>query len=166
MNYFTPGQTYIFRSRIDENLTKVISIEFDAAGNATIMLTNDSVLPEDKAANYFFGPNNEFQFEEQINTIIITGDLSNYWYIYFNNPEHQSDNAATVGGTNLTVSCTCKKGSAPEAYCDVAWTLQNDILCPTCVPNISCEECNEPKWSNNPVNSTSLVVKASSIMIY
>lgn len=43
MNYYTPGQTYIFRSRIDENQTKVISIVFDEAANATIFINLSSV---------------------------------------------------------------------------------------------------------------------------
>jgi hypothetical protein len=165
MNYFTPGQTYIFRSRIDENQIKVISIVFDEAGNATIVITSDSVLPEDKAANYFFGPNDEFRFDEQANTILIIGELSNYWFIYFDNPGHQSDNATTVGGPDVKVSCDCKKGSGSDPKCDVAWTLENDMLCPSCVPQASCEDCKDPKWSTSPVNSTSVLVKASTIMI-
>ncbi|MCC6182683.1 MAG: hypothetical protein IT237_12705 [Bacteroidia bacterium] len=165
MNYYTPGQTYIFRSRIDENQTKVISIVFDEAANATIFITVDSVLPVDESANFFFGPSAEFQFNEQSNAILITGDLSNYWYIYFDNPDHQSDNATTVGGPNVTVTCNCKKSMGPDPACEVSWVLENDMLCATCVPNGSCEDCKEPKWSSGIVNTTSIIVKASTILI-
>lgn len=170
MNYFDPNETYVFRSRINETQTKVISVVFDEGGNATIVISSDSVLPGDIPAEWLFAPDDEYQINEQEGTITISGDLSTYWFIYFNNPGHESDNASAVGGGTITVTCDCKTGSGANPTCIVSVfkTPGEPSVCISCEVGPTCETCKDPKWSSSTSptpTSTSLLIKANSIDI-
>lgn len=162
MNYFTPGQPYIFRC-LGTNQTNVITVIFDAAANASVTITQDSILPTDKEANYLFAPTSDYTFDSANSEFEIIGDLEKFWYIYFDNPSHNYDNATVAKEEpkkKLTVSCTCKAAGS----CNVSSTVQGDMVCIDCIVAADCQNCNSPKWDKTMnVNSLSVLIKAESI---
>ncbi|MCF8428588.1 MAG: hypothetical protein K9G64_00540 [Bacteroidia bacterium] len=163
MNYFIPGQSYIFRC-LGTNQTNVITVIFDAAANASVTITQDSILPTDKEANYLFAPTSDYTFDSANSEFEITGDLEKFWYIYFDNPSHNYDNATVAKEEpkkKLTVSCSCKSGSGT---CSVSYSVEGDMVCTDCIVAGECMACNSPKWDKTMnVNSTSVLIKAENI---
>ncbi len=166
MNYITPGQVYTFRSlNLDGNSTNVISIEFDNNANASVTISGDSVLPADELAAYIFAPSSEWNVDSVNGTLNLNGNLNNYWFIYFDNPNTNYDNAsATGGGSQITITCAYKKGTGK---CKPSGSLEGDMACYTCVPkSTDCDECKEPVYSNSSSGLyLTVCVKAESIQI-
>lgn len=166
MSYFIPGQIYTFRSlNPAENITNVISIEFDDDANASVTISSDSVLPSDILANYVFAPEDQMEFNPATSILSLTGDLNKFWFIYFDNPNVNYDNAsATGGGNDITVSCSCKKGSGT---CTANGGIQDGVLCVSCNPDSSaCENCKEPVYTNSDTGIyLSVCIKAESVQI-
>jgi hypothetical protein len=165
MNYFTPGLPYIFRS-LGTTQTNVITVVFDAAANASVTITQDSILPNDKEAIYLFAPANDYTFNQANSEFEINADLEKFWYIYFDNPSHNYDNATVAKEEpkkKLTVTCTCKTGAGS---CNVTASIDGDKICTECVVAGECMGCNEPKWDRTMnVDSMSVLIKAESIVI-
>lgn len=170
-NYFTPGQQYVFRSIIPGGQTRVITIVFDANGNATLSSSLVAIDPSDKWASWSFTPSDETNFDATTNTFNITQNLDKYILISFTDPTHTQ--ATPLGG--ITISCTCTKqlpNSNPPPAPDCTPSAQStgpNCFCYTCTVNATCAACKQSNGSSSgPINPNKpydkyLIIKANSL---
>jgi hypothetical protein len=167
-NYYQPGTSYTYRSlkATGNNSTSVLTVVFDANGNATVTRNESTSTASDKQVFQVLAPLTEVSTRTNSSdgkgALDITGDLSKYWAISFDNPTA----ARTENG--ITIECNCKLGS-DGAKCSVSYLQQGNNLNATCVQESGCQTCEMKTTvvkdkSGNMVGGV-LLLKANSVAI-
>jgi hypothetical protein len=157
--YYTPGQVYTFRNKIDDTHTLQANVLFDAAGNATVTKTTVNTQESDRNYSAIFASHDKIEFTEN-SSIKLVGSTNEFWAIEFTN---EVDNASPVGGGTLTASCPCKKGKANCTVSRIKAGTGYNIWCDT---GLECDVCGEMQFSRptGETTATILVIQAKSII--
>lgn len=164
-SYYTPGQNYSLRNKIDATHAMKINIIYDTSGNATISKTIVSALSSDKYNSFIFCDVNRMNYNEESNCADFTEELLDFWVIDL---ETIVEDAVPLGGGKC-FSCPCAKklkGAIDAGTCDVLYIREGNTFNFSCEVAATCEECGKLEVSSgNGSNSTNqiLIIQANSV---
>ena len=104
-SYYTPGQTYTFRNKINETQCIKVDVVFDANGNATVSKSLVAAETTDKANSFVFCEDTRVTFDESANTFKFNGPLTDFFVINLDNVNQES---APIATGSLCIICDCK----------------------------------------------------------
>lgn len=163
--YFQPGVSYVYRSINPAGGTSVLTIVFDTDGNAAIARNQVASTANDRQLFQVLAPLDEISSStnsaDGSGEVGISGSLSNYWVISFDNPT--TDARPT---NSITIDCNCKLG-AEGAKCSVSYVQQGNSLNATCVQEAGCQTCEMKTTVNKDkrIVGCSLLLKANSVVL-
>jgi len=168
-SYYTPGQTYTFRNKINANQCIKVDVVFDANGNATVSKSLVAAETTDKANSFVFGPENEVEYNSSTSTIRYQNSADNYFVLNLNTTDFDSE-APTANG-EATITCSCKEFKVENVgNCKIDSQTNGGIICVFCANENGCTECWPPKvtiknssgvFTN--INHQVLIIKANNI---
>lgn len=165
-SYYTPGQVYSIRNKIDDTHTLKVEFVFDASGNATITKTMVSSISSDKTQSAIFCDDERMNLSTETGCVTFNGDLTNFWVI---NIENVDNSSAPLGG-GICFKCPCKEQMDPKvAGGDCKVSDMNDggsLHNLTCVVTATCMTCGELKSQTDNgiiVTDQMLIIQANSI---
>ncbi len=168
-DYYTPGESYAFRSRSlsTPNKTHIIHVRFDAQGKAYLRRSTEDAQSDDIPQLHIMVMEEEcfYTFEgiEKI-TIEIRGELSNYWLIPVDGNGQPQNLSAHGNDNSVEVICHCVYG---DGTCSVAFHTgdRRRSACMTCVPNVGCMDCRMQikKGKGLIIEGGAVLLKASSV---
>jgi hypothetical protein len=166
--YYEPGiaQTYRSLKASASNRASVLTVVFDAGGNATVSRSESDSHAGDKQRFQVLAPVTEVSLRSNSSDgngeVDINGDRSKYWAVAFDGP------SAERTGNSVLVECLCKVGS-DGATCSVSFVKQGNSLNANCVQEAGCQTCEMKttvvKDKSEKITGGVLLLKANSVTI-
>ena len=164
--WYQVGEDYQFRSKSESNpeRTYVLSIVYDAGGNAVITKTIESNQSKDKVSSWYFGPSGDLAVNSSVNHEVqyeIIGQGS-FFIVPFASP---SEFGRMGNGGDKTISCACSSSSSGK--CSVSTILTGNTSCSSCVVEENCLTCKMTVKDSNSksYNSSTLLLKANNVKV-
>lgn len=164
-SYYTPGQVYTFRNKINVSQTLKVDIVFDAAGNASVSKSMVSPQANDKYNSFVFCDENRIDYSSESKCINFNGDLSNFLVIDL---ETIVDGSSPLGG-GVCLTCPCSKpfkDVVGKGECKVTYTKENSSFSFNCEVTATCEECGKLTISSNTGTTSTnqiLIIQTNSV---
>jgi len=163
--YYTPGQVYTFRNKIDDTHTLQANVLFDAAGNATVTKTIESANSTDKKQSSIFCENERMNLNSETGCASFKGSVKEFWVIDLGST---NEVAVPEGGTTICFSCPCKVSmGAGAGKCKVSDMTDGGATHNiTCVVTDTCNECGTLQRSSSKGstdNNQILIIQANSV---
>jgi hypothetical protein len=164
-SYYTPGQNYSFRNKIDATHTLKVNVVYDASGNATVTKSMVSPISTDIYNSFIFCDDSRVSYSSESNCASFTEELTDFWVIEL---ETVNEDASPVGG-GVCFSCPCAKklkDAVGVAECQVKYIKENSTFNINCEVTATCEECGKLTISSGSgTQSTNqiLIIQANSV---
>lgn len=164
--WYQVGEVYHFRSKSASNpeRTYVLSIVYDAGGNAVISQTIEPNQSQDKVSSWYFGPSGDLAVNSSVNHEVqyeIIGQGS-FFVVPFASP---SEFGRLGNGGDKTISCSCNSSSSGK--CSASTIVTGNTSCSSCVVEENCLTCKMTiKDSNSKsYHSGILLLKANNVKV-
>lgn len=158
-SYYTPGQVYSYRNKINSTQTLKVDVVFDNAGNATVTKSIVDVMDSDKNNSFILANPDKVSFSDA-SCVNLIGELNEFWAVELDNV---NGTAVPVGGLGGCPSCPCKKG---KGACSVAKIKTNNGYNIWCDTTLDCDVCGEMTFNkpSGEQTGTVLIIQAKSVI--